>query len=79
VVNPFSEKMESLVYAEQTGVISAELIEQSGKIVIRKNFPVNAGVNQIVIGNTDNIPAGLYFLRLISAGKAIEIKVLKSK
>lgn len=76
VVNPFMSQLVFEVNAISAGKAEAELIDATGKIVVKKTSDVNDGVNHLVL-ETDRISSGLYYLRVISGGNVIQKTVVK--
>jgi trimeric autotransporter adhesin len=77
VINPFSSELVCEVAFDHTAVVNTELIDQAGKTVRKKDFTITAGINHLVIDNTDRLAPDIYFLRLLSGGKVIQKRVLK--
>jgi len=77
VVSPFSNELVFEIGAGQTGKADAELIDPTGKMIKRASFGIIAGVNRLQIGQTELLPAGIYFLRIKTGGTTIQRKVMK--
>jgi hypothetical protein len=77
VINPFSDELRFDVSAAHNAPALAELIDPSGRTVRRLKIPVSPGINRLSIGNTSNLTAGIYVLRLQAEGIIIQKTVMK--
>jgi len=77
VINPFSNQLSFEVSSMKTGTVKAEILDQTGKVIRKKEFAITEGVNMLVIDKTDLLSNGVYFLRAESAGTLIQKKILK--
>lgn len=77
VINPFGYELNFSVFSEKKGIIEAELIDATGKIVRKKMFEINSGISGLIIDNTSGLAPGLYFLRIISNGALLQKRVMK--
>lgn len=77
VINPFNTVLEFEVSAEHSGKAEVELIDATGKMVRRKTVDISIGTNSLVLDDTGTLGAGVYFLRVHSAGKVIQKRVIK--
>lgn len=77
VINPFSDELRFDVSAAHNTPALAELIDPSGRIIRRLKMPVSPGINRLSIGNTGNLAAGIYVLRLQAGGVIIQKTVMK--
>ena len=77
MINPFSSELTMSVLSVQPGIVKAEILDQTGKIVKRKEYTISEGVNTLIIDNTDKLGSGIYFLRIESAGTLIQKRILK--
>ena len=77
VPNPFSKNLIFEIAVDQTGKADAELIDPSGKMARKVSFEMAAGVNRLVIDDTELLPAGIYFLRIKKLGNTIQKRVIK--
>jgi hypothetical protein len=78
VVNPFAEKLEFSLFnnAEDAGAV-ASLIDQNGRMIMRKNIMLQRGENRVEIGNTNILASGIYFLSIKNNQTSIQQKVYK--
>ncbi len=77
VINPFDQKLQFDLITSQSGKANIELINLQGKIVNRKEFPLNDGLNNLSINNTDMLPPGIYILRVAFNGEMVQKKIVK--
>ncbi len=77
IINPFGNDLAFEIAAGQTGKADAELIDPAGKIVKKVSFEIAAGINRLIVDNTELLPAGIYFLRIKVLGNAIQKRVIK--
>lgn len=77
VINPFRDILQFDVATDQGGMTHATLIDQSGKIIIKKAFATAPGINRLTLDNTEKLATGMYFLRLQKAGVIIQKSVVK--
>jgi trimeric autotransporter adhesin len=77
VINPFRHELGFEIYSENNTKINIQLLDQLGKPVRKNEFTIVAGINHLLLHNTDGLPQGMYFLRVQSAGKVILRKVVK--
>lgn len=55
--------------------INAGLLDMNGRVINQQNVSVQKGVNKIQMNNYSAWPAGMYILRVVSAGKNITQKI----
>ena len=77
VINPFSNALHFDITAVRDGKARAELVDAFGKVVKRLSFDLHQGVNQLSFDGTSSLAAGMYVLRVESAGMMIMRKVVK--
>jgi trimeric autotransporter adhesin len=77
VINPFSSELRFDVSATRNGNAIAELIDPAGRTVRQLKLAVVPGINRLSIGNTGNLAAGIYVLRLQAEGVVIQKTVMK--
>lgn len=76
-VNPFQSAIRAEIKAERSGVLQAYLINQVGQSVLRQTLNVQAGINPLVISNTQHLPAGVYILRVTDGTEVLQQKLVK--
>lgn len=77
IINPFYKELVVDVLSVQSGKADVEIIDPHGKTLRRKSFIISSGLSKLVLENTDLLPNGLYYLRIVSAGILIQKQVLK--
>jgi hypothetical protein len=77
VINPFSSELLFDVATDDGGMADAILIDQSGKIIIKKAFPMASGINRLSLDHTGQLATGMYFLRLQKGDMIIQKSVIK--
>lgn len=77
VINPFSNELYFEISSSEPGKAETELMDALGKTILRKSFDVTDGVNRLVLGRTEGIASGLYYLRVLSGGSVIQRRVVK--
>ncbi len=76
--NPFSDFINVDFQSDIHKALSVKLCNIDGKEIFSKEMYVNAGKNYFRIDNLSNLPAGNYFLQLISDGKKVVQKIIKN-
>jgi trimeric autotransporter adhesin len=79
VINPFYNELQYEISSPAAALAKVELIDNSGKTVIRLNQHINQGVNALAINNTGGIPTGIYLLRVTINGTVSSYRVLKGQ
>lgn len=78
VVNPFTEKLEFSIFNNTTeSVAVAEILDQNGRLILRKNMVLQRGVNRVQIDNTNFLASGIYFLTIKNYQTIIQQKIYK--
>ena len=77
VINPFSSSLNFDITVTANGMITAELIDMSGKLVFTSRHRVYAGMNSINLRQAHALSSGLYTLRVSSKDKFISKQVMK--
>jgi len=77
VVNPFNQQLIFELSVATNGKADIELIDPSGRTVKRMSTILNAGSNNVIIGNTGNLSTGIYTLKAQCNGTTIQKRVLK--
>jgi hypothetical protein len=77
VVNPFYDKIDFDISIPTDGKVDVQLIDMMGKTVKKTSFIVQEGINSLNLGNTDNLPAGMYIFQLSHQGEILTSKVIK--
>jgi trimeric autotransporter adhesin len=77
VTNPFSNLLEFDVLSDQVGSVDIQLIDATGKMIKRKSVDVTSGTNSLVVDETGELSAGIYFLRVHLGDRVIQKRVMK--
>jgi hypothetical protein len=79
LVNPFHDELKFDINVDFNGTIQTELIDASGRPVLRKTIEVTRGVSNIIITGTGYLPVGIYTLRIITGSTVITRKMVKQE
>jgi serine protease AprX len=75
--NPFTSNFELAFVSEEKGNAQLAIVDMTGRIVSENSHSIDQGSNTIMINGIENIPAGIYFLRLESGNAVITSKLIK--
>ena len=75
--NPFTSTFELSFVSEENGNAQLAIVDMTGRIFSENSHAIDQGSNTIMINGIDNIPAGIYFLRLESGNAVITSKLIK--
>lgn len=75
--NPFISNFELSFVSEENGNAQLAIVDMTGRIVSEYSHAIDQGSNTIMINGIENIPAGIYFLRLESGNAVITSKLIK--
>ncbi|MEN8225950.1 MAG: S8 family serine peptidase, partial [Bacteroidota bacterium] len=75
--NPFSSSIEIAFYAENRTNSVISILDMTGRLVFEHQFMLNKGKNRLKLSSLDNIPAGIYFMRMEVDGTAVAMKIVK--
>ena len=74
----FAEKLEFSIFNNTTeSVAVAEILDQNGRLILRKNMVLQRGVNRVQIDNTNFLASGIYFLTIKNYQTIIQQKIYK--
>lgn len=76
IPNPFRDSFVLEIDFEGYEPVSVEIIDATGRSVLRSTYELSAGVNRIPI-NCRHLAAGVYGLKIVSGGKSSLLKVVK--
>ncbi len=74
--NPFKDKLIVEVNSADTQIAYLQLVDNSGKIILRQKLTLGTGLNTLQLP-TEGLPKGLYTLQLINDKNLVNKKVLK--
>jgi hypothetical protein len=76
--NPFFQSVNISEESISGGPAKMLLYDATGKILLRRTVQLREGNNQFSLHETDNLPAGIYYLRFISEEKTAHFKLIKA-
>jgi hypothetical protein len=74
---PFGSYLDLTFEADDKATTVVTLQDVTGKLITTREHATSAGINSIHLGELDNIPAGVYTLRIVSGFQVDIIKVVK--
>ncbi len=77
--NPFGKKVQVKFNSDGPDQATMRIIDNDGKVMATQIDAVQTGENRITIQNVDNLPAGIYYLELITKDKKIRTKLMKQQ
>ena len=75
--NPFSNSFEVTFDAEANTSSILSVVDMTGRIVYEKLYILDEGINKLQVDNLDNLPSGIYFMRMESAHTSMTMKIVK--
>ena len=69
--NPFTNKVDVSLNVDKEGYVETSISDVLGKVLISKKSKVQKGISTISINEVQNLPKGVYFLK-VKAGSAIQ-------
>lgn len=75
--NPFSNELTVYLISNDETATVLSLTDSKGRTISQMTTPVQAGEQSITFQVDDNLPAGMYFLRIVSQGKSSFHKLFK--
>jgi hypothetical protein len=76
--NPFSDKLSLWTTLTISDNVSYSMTDVSGKVLLSASQKVDSGTAETKIVLPAHIPAGMYFIRVISGDKEATLKVIKN-
>jgi hypothetical protein len=77
LINPFNSYVKFDLVSGDDGLVQVEILDQYQHRLKLGTYNLVKGRNRINIENTDNLPAGLYILRVSSNNNVINRKIIK--
>ena len=77
LVNPFKSEVKFDLISGLDGLVNVQILDQYQHVLKNATFNLVKGTNKITINNTDNLPAGVYILRVNSDTNTINKKIVK--
>ncbi|MCK5765848.1 MAG: S8 family serine peptidase, partial [Bacteroidales bacterium] len=75
--NPFTSNFVLNVSSEVNAGARMIIVDMTGRTVFENDYLISQGMNSIRVTALDNIPAGIYFLRLKSGSSVITTKLIR--
>jgi hypothetical protein len=76
-INPFNQRLQFEILSTSNGTANMDLVSLQGVVVRRKEFGLGVGINNLLVNNTDDLPAGVYILRVEFNGNIVQKKLVK--
>lgn len=77
IINPFSNEIVADINSAQAGVVTLQLVSNSGAILKTQVFTVQDGLNRLRLNNLQQLPTGLYTLKVITDEAISSKKLIK--
>lgn len=77
ISNPFSDKLTAQINSAGSQLVHLNLIDNSGRIVLSRQFALVNGTNSLQLNDTGNLPKGLYALQVQFDTHTISKKLIK--
>ena len=78
LINPFISQVKFDLISGDEGIVQVQILDQYQHVVKALNHTLIKGKNNIIIPNTENLPAGFYILRVVSGNNVINRKIIKN-
>lgn len=75
--NPFNNMLSLAFSAERSFSYTLSLMDMTGRTVVSEEHSADQGSNLLILNNLDNVPSGIYFLRIESGNAVFNSKVIK--
>ena len=75
--NPFINAFEVAFDAEGSTSSILSIVDMTGRTVYEKLYILDIGVNNLQVKGLDNLPSGIYFMRLESAHTSFTMKIVR--
>ena len=76
--NPFNNKVEISMFANQEEAAEITIVDISGRLVTKQTKTLVTGSNTIEVSQLDNLGKGIYFITITNAGNTITQKLVKN-
>ena len=77
--NPFRDKLELAITTGQAGIISIQLYDMGGKLVISRAKQIIKGLNVITLNDLNTLRPGNYFIDVNGSNKILQAKLYKAQ
>ena len=75
--NPFNSSFDLRLNAEANYSIMLSIVDMTGRKVLENQYSLTKGENIVSVSGLENIPAGIYFMRLDNEITSVTLKVIK--
>lgn len=75
--NPFSRRVQIRVNCDKAEKVAINIINNNGALMSTQAAQTQAGDNNIVITKVDALPAGIYFIEVVSSTRSLRTRVMK--
>lgn len=75
--NPFTGKLLVTIIASSANQAQIGLLNTNGQVVTHQRVTLGVGTNMVTLANTDDLPAGNYFLMVNTENQKQTITVVK--
>jgi trimeric autotransporter adhesin len=79
VINPFINELQFEILSPDNGIARVELLDANAKVIKYTTRQIYNGTNNLILENTNLLPAGMYILRVNLKGNTLIRKVMKSQ
>ena len=77
LINPFKSEIKFDLISGVEGIVQVQVLDQYQHVLKASNHNLVKGTNRILLSNTDNLPAGIYILRVVSGTHTVNKKIIK--
>jgi hypothetical protein len=77
--NPFTESINLNIVLQQSQLLTIQMIDMAGRVVVTKNVQGIKGNNDIWYNGLADLSEGIYFIKIITPDGVLQQKVLKIK
>ncbi len=75
--NPFTDVVNVMLTLDNTTLVTLQIIDLAGRVMQTKNIQGKPGQNPLQIGGLSRLSAGVYYLRINTAGESLQQKIIK--
>ncbi|MEP7254972.1 MAG: Ig-like domain-containing protein [Ferruginibacter sp.] len=77
--NPFHDKLELAITTDQAGIISIQMYDMSGQLVLSRAKQTTKGLNVITLNGLSMLRPGNYFIDVNGSNKILQAKLYKAQ
>jgi hypothetical protein len=75
--NPFSKRVQIRVTSDKAEKVAINIINSDGVLMSTQEAHTQVGDNNIAINKVDALPAGVYYIEVVSSTRSLKTKVMK--